>query len=466
MSDAVGRQIGLQHQVVLPRTAVPRPAVINVSDLIEAAPIGALQCRVVALCAVLALLDGFDTQAIAFVAPVLTAQWHIDLALLGPVFAASLAGLMIGALAFGPASDRIGRKPALIASTLIFGIFAAATAYVTSTSELLALRFLTGIGLGGAMPNIIALTSEYTPKRARATAISLMFCGFPLGAVLGGLLATWIIPRWGWPLVFVLGGAAPLAIVPVLALMMPESARFAVVRRRSQSGVQATLAAIAPHADITGATLDVGEQSAGGFPLKQLFTERRHVATVLLWIVFFASLLVLYFLVNWLPSLLHRSGLPLQRAIVATVVLNAGGIVGAIVLGRLIDRFGPTWILAAAYALAAGATAALGPLSSTTPVLLLGVVFVAGFGVIGGQICMNAFAAAIYPTAMRSTGVGWALGVGRLGSIVGPIIGGMLIAGGFTVDEVFLCAALIIVAACAALIGLRTTARRTHGEAP
>lgn len=169
---------------------------------------------------------------------------------------------------------------------------------------------------------------------------------------------------------------------------------------------------------------------------------------------------------NWLPSLLHRSGLPLQRAIVATVVLNAGGIVGAIALGRLIDRFGPTWILAGAYALAAAATAALGPLSSSTPALLV-FVFVAGFGIVGGQICMNAFAAAIYPTAIRSTGIGWALGVGRLGSIVGPVMGGMLIAGGFTIDAVFVCASLITLAACAALIGLRlrtTTGRPTSQQ--
>jgi AAHS family 4-hydroxybenzoate transporter-like MFS transporter len=401
------------------------------------------------------LLDGFDTQAVAFVAPVLAAQWHIDLALLGPVFAAGLAGLMIGALAFGSAADWIGRKPALIVSTLIFGIFAGATAYATSTGGLLALRFLTGIGLGGAMPNIIALTSEYTPKRVRATAISLMFCGFPLGAVLGGLLAAWIIPGWGWPFVFLLGGATPLAMVPILALLMPESARFAVVRRRSQRAVLATLAAIAPHADTAGATLEVGEQAASGLPVKQLFTERRCFTTLLLWIVFFASLLVLYLLVNWLPSLLYRSGVPLQRAIVATVLLNAGGIVGAIVLGRLIDRFGPIWILAGAYALTSIATAALGPSSSTTPALLA-VVFVAGFGVIGGQICMNAFAAAIYPTAIRSTGVGWALGVGRLGSILGPVMGELLIAKGFSIDETFVCGALIAAAASAALIAMRT----------
>jgi MFS transporter, AAHS family, 4-hydroxybenzoate transporter len=247
--------------------------------------------------------------------------------------------------------------------------------------------------------------------------------------------------------------------------MMPESAQFAAVRRRSQSGVLATLAAIAPHADTRGATLEVREQSASGLPLKHLFIERRYLMTLLLWIVFFASLLVLYFLVNWLPSLLHRSGLPLQRAIIATVVLNAGGIAGAIVLGRLIDRFGPIWILAAAYALAAAATAALGPLSSSTAVLLA-VVFIAGFGVIGGQICMNAFAAAIYPTAIRSTGVGWALGVGRLGSIIGPVMGGMLIAGGFTVDAVLMCASLIAITACAALIGLRTTIGRTQVETP
>jgi len=437
--------------------------IINVSDVIDVAPIGGVQRRVILLCAFLALLDGFDTHAIAFVAPVLTAQWGINVAALGPVFAAGLGGLMVGALIFGLAADRIGRKPALLISTVIFGVFAVWTARVTSTNELLVLRFLTGIGLGGAMPNIIALTSEYTPKQSRTTAVSLMFCGFPLGAVLGGLVSAWMIPHLGWPSVFLLGGAAPLVIVPVLALTLPESARFVVVHRRPQAAILATLGAISSQLNTADAILVVDETEASGLPLKQLFTNHRAAATILLWIAFFTSLLLLYFLVNWLPSLLSRSGVPLERAIIATVLLNAGGIVGAIVLGRLIDRFGPTWVLAGAYATAALATAALGPLSSNTA-LLLSFVFVAGFGVVGGQICMNAVAAAIYPTNVRSTGVGRALGIGRLGSIIGPMVGGMLIANGFTTDTVFICASLIAAAACLSVIGLNTKSAELHRE--
>jgi MFS transporter, AAHS family, 4-hydroxybenzoate transporter len=374
---------------------------------------GALQRRAIGLCALVAILDGFDTQSIAFVAPVILKQWGLEAASFGPVFAAGLLGLMLGALVFSPIADRIGRKGVIVVSTAWFGIFSLATAYAASPGELLGYRFLTGLGLGGAMPNIIALTSEYAPKRLRATLVTVMFCGFPLGAVLGGVLSAKLIAAFGWPSVFLLGGVLPLVLVPVLIAWMPESLRF-LARKQAEP--------------------------LAGVPVKQLFTGGRAAGTVLLWIVFFANLLLLYFLINWLPTVLQRSGLPIERAIIGTVVLNAGGIAGGILLGWLVDKRGPYGVLLAAYALGAVCVAAIG----STPAAVAGVmaiVFLAGFFIIGSQFCMNALAADAYPTAARATGVGWALGVGRIGSIIGPVVGGMLLSLGWEPSTLFLAAA-------------------------
>jgi AAHS family 4-hydroxybenzoate transporter-like MFS transporter len=277
----------------------------------------------------------------------------------------------------------------------------------------LAYRFLTGLGLGGAMPNIIALTSECAPERLRATLVTVMFCGFPLGAVLGGLLSAKLIAAFGWPSVFLLGGVLPLVLVPVLLAWMPESLRF-LARKQAEP--------------------------LAGVPVRQLFTGGRAAGTVLLWIVFFANLLLLYFLINWLPTVLQRSGLPLERAIIGTVVLNAGGIAGGILLGWLVDKRGPYGVLLAAYVLGALCVAAIG----SAPAAVAGViaiVFFAGFFIIGSQFCMNALAAGAYPTAARATGVGWALGVGRIGSIIGPVVGGMLLSLGWEPGTLFLVAA-------------------------
>jgi MFS transporter, AAHS family, 4-hydroxybenzoate transporter len=374
---------------------------------------GALQRRAIGLCALVAILDGFDTQSIAFVAPVILKQWGLEAASFGPVFAAGLLGLMLGALAFSPIADRTGRKSVIVVSTAWFGVFSLATAYAASPGELLAYRFLTGLGLGGAMPNIIALTSECAPERLRATLVTVMFCGFPLGAVLGGLLSAKLIAAFGWPSVFLLGGVLPLVLVPVLLAWMPESLRF-LARKQAEP--------------------------LAGVPVRQLFTGGRAAGTVLLWIVFFANLLLLYFLINWLPTVLQRSGLPLERAIIGTVVLNAGGIAGGILLGWLVDKRGPYGVLLAAYVLGALCVAAIG----SAPAAVAGViaiVFFAGFFIIGSQFCMNALAAGAYPTAARATGVGWALGVGRIGSIIGPVVGGMLLSLGWEPGTLFLVAA-------------------------
>jgi AAHS family 4-hydroxybenzoate transporter-like MFS transporter len=413
----------------MPTTKLDR---IDVTEAIDAAPVGRFQILVFTLCAAIALIDGFDTQAIAFVAPAISEQWKVSPAAFGTVFGAGLAGLAVGAFVLSPLADRFGRRLVLLACTLIFGSFALLTAWCEGFSELLLLRFLTGIGLGGAMPSIIALTSEYAPSRARATSVTIMFCGFPLGAFLGGFLAAYLIPAYGWRSVFVVGGCVPLAFVAVLWVAMPESIRF--LARRGNAGLELAklLNRIVPGASYRGTeNFVLPEEKLSKFPVRYLFTDGRAGLTLLVWTAFFANLLVMYFLFNWMPTLFKQEGLPIATAIKSTAIMNLGGVVGAIVLGRVIDRIGAVRALSFAYLGAAVFLALIAAVDRSDASVLLPAVFMAGFGIAGAQIGMNALAAEVYPTAIRSTGVGWALGVGRIGSIIGPLVGGGLLALGW-----------------------------------
>jgi AAHS family 4-hydroxybenzoate transporter-like MFS transporter len=428
---------------------------VDVTKVIEEARFGSLQLLILVLCAWIALLDGFDTQAIAYVAPVIAEQWGIAMAGFGPIFGAGLAGLMVGAFVLSPAADRFGRKNVILLSVSLFGAFALVTARVTTLNELLVFRFLTGLGLGGAMPNIIALTSEYAPKRMRALLIAVMFCGFPLGSTVGGLVSAPLIGAFGWQSVFILGGILPLVTLVVLFICLPESIRYLIARGVTDERVARLVARLDPAVPPAAASSYViHSQQVLGFPVTKLLQEGRATMTLLLWIGFFMNLLVMYFLVNWMPSLLKASGLPLKVAILSTAVLNAGGVVGAIVLGRLVDRFDPYLVLGGAYSASAFFIAGIAYGSANVWSLIMST-FLAGFGVVGAQIGMNALAAGLYPTSIRSTGVGWALGVGRLGSIIGPVAGGILLGFGWTAQSVVLTVAVPAMLASLAVIALR-----------
>ena len=421
---------------------------VDVADFIDRQPVGAFQLRLLLTCAAVLFCDGFDTQAIGYVAPALAREWGLSKGALGPVFSAGLVGLMIGALLFGPLADRVGRKKIIIGSTLAFGLGALATAFVHDITSLLAIRLLTGLGLGGAMPNAIALTSEFNPRRRRATMVMIMFCGFSVGAALGGFLAAALIPQFGWRSVFVAGGIAPLLLVPILALRLPESVRFLALSGSADARVARLLGAVNPKAAFDIATqFVVHEAQLSGIPVRHLFGEGRTLATLLLWVVFFMSLLDLYFLSNWLPVVLNDLGASVAAAVAIGTMLQVGGVVGVLVLGRVIDRFSFR-VLALVYLIAVVAVGAIGQLGHSI-VFVTMAIFVAGFCVVGGQTAANALAAALYPTSVRATGVGWALGIGRVGSIVGPLIGGMLLAMRWSPASVFTAAA--VAALCAAV---------------
>jgi AAHS family 4-hydroxybenzoate transporter-like MFS transporter len=421
---------------------------VDVVEFIDAQPVGAFQLKLLLTCAAVLFLDGFDTLAIGYVAPSLAKEWGLSKAALGPVFSAGLFGLMIGALLFGPLADRIGRKKIIIFSTLAFGVGTLITAFVQDVNSLLAIRFLTGLGLGGAMPNVIAMTSEFNPRRRRATMVMIMFCGFSVGAALGGFLAAALIPQFGWRSVFVVGGAVPLLLVPILALRLPESVRFLVLTGRENARVAELLGLIGPKAVFAPATrFVVHEPELPGLPVLHLFRSGRTLVTLLLWVVFFMSLLDLYFLSNWLPTVLNDLGASVSAAAVIGSMLQVGGVVGTFALGSIIDRFSFR-ALALVYFIGVFAVGAIGQLGHSV-VLVTTAIFVAGFCIVGGQIAANALAAGYYPTAVRATGVGWALGIGRAGSIVGPLVGGVLLTMKWSPAEVFMAAAGA--ALCAAL---------------
>jgi len=432
---------------------------VNVSDFIDRNRLSRVQLTVIILCGLVATLDGFDLQSISFVAPVVSKMWALKPTEMGSVFSAGLFGLMIGALVSGPIADRIGRRGVVIFSAFAFGLFSLLTVLSGNVHELTIYRFLTGLGLGGSMPNIIALTAEYSPLRIRKTMVSTMFCGVPVGAVLGGLLATSIIPTLGWKSLFYLGGIIPIVLGFVLIGGIPESIRFLVakdVQSTQSAKIVSVLRKINPSEPMPANPIFyLPERKFEGMPVKHLLGPGYAANTILLWIVFFMNLFITYFVSNWMPTVLHKAGLPLSKAIIGVVLLEAGGVIGGIFIGRWGDKRSLKAILVWAFFLNAIALVLISFTSSVGMLMLM--IFIAGLLFVGAQFGINALAATIYPTAVRSTGVGWALGIGRIGSILGPIIGGIILVSLGNVKEMFLIAAVPSVLGGIALMFMRTS---------
>ena len=303
-----------------------------------------------------------------------------------------------------------------------------ASATSTNLTELLAFRFLTGLGLGGAMPNAIALTAEYCPQRRRATIIMIMFTGFSLGAAVAGAISAWIIPAYGWRAVLFVGGVLPALLWVALFLRLPESIRFLVIDGDRNGKVDGLIGRVAPAARPAGGrSYVVAEEGERGLPISQLFQARAPAATLLLWAVFFINLMTNFTLQNWIPILATDGGIPVRSAVLIGSVYQFGSVVCALLLGLLIDRLGPFRVVPVLFACSLPFIAALGLVTPATGLLAM-LSFGAGFCISGGQTSANALAAVFYPTAVRATGVGWALGVGRIGAIVGPVMAGWLLA--------------------------------------
>jgi MFS transporter, AAHS family, 4-hydroxybenzoate transporter len=416
-------------------------ATVNVPDLIDEQKVGSFPIRILILCALAATLDGFAAQMIGYLAPSVARDMHLGPAALTPIFAWGLVGLMLGALTFGPIADRFGRKPIIVLCTLFYGLVCLATAKADSATSLAILRFLAGLGFGGVMPNAIAMTAEYAPHRRRGTMITIMFCGFPIGASIAGFVTVPILPVFGWRGVFVLAGVMPLLLAPALALLLPESIRHLVIHGKNDERVRRLLTQVSPLLHFApGTNFVVREERAPGMPVAHLFRQGRAVSTVLLWIAFFMSLIDIYLLTSWLPTVFHNAGITLSLAVIATAVFQGGGVVASLALGSFVDRFGAYRVLTFIYFMGAVCVALLGYSHAVAAIMVC--TFFAGAGVIGGQTGANALAASFYPTYIRSTGVGWALGIGRIGSIVGPVFGGIMLSLHLPLTTVFLAAAI------------------------
>ena len=405
--------------------------------------LGGFQITAMVVCFIVVALDGFDTQSVAFVAPALREAWNVPPELFGPLFGAGLLGTLVGSIALGSLADRFGRKPMLMLSTLLFGAMTLACATAESIEQLGFYRFIAGLGLGGAIPNVLAIISEYSPKSIRSTAIVVTFAGFPIGAVLGGMASARLIPAFGWESVFVVGGVLPIVMVLAIALWVPESARYLATRPDRRSKLDRILRRVNPAlGDAELAAIRMPAPRNGGIPVRSLFAPGRAAWTMLLWGVTFTTLLLGYFLVNWTPLLLVDVGLDHHQAIMGVVALNLGGILGGFVIGRISDWRGPFTALATAFLVGALFVAAVGLMIESTAGVLLGLIFVVGCSVFGAQLNLSALSANYYPIYMRSTGIGWSMGIGRFGSVVGPTVGGALIAFGLARGQMFLSAAI------------------------
>jgi AAHS family 4-hydroxybenzoate transporter-like MFS transporter len=356
--------------------------------------------------------------------------------------------------------DRIGRKPLVTFGVMVFGVVTLVTPSVSSVGALEVVRFFTGIGLGTALPGIISLTSEYAPAKSRATIVGMMFCGFPMGAVVGGVVANWLIPAHGWGSVFYVGGVAPLLLLPALVFVLPESARFLTARGDSVAAAK-TLERLGIPAGSAGAVGEGPPQTRS--PVAALFKQGKSQGTVLLWAAMFLTLLMTYFLVTWLPSVAVAAGA--KSGLLAVSTLNLGGVLGCLVIGRIADRRRrPAVVIGAAYALGTVAVALIG-LTTKSDTMLLVVTFVAGLLSVGAQMCTIPLVAHYYDTRERATGVGWSMGWGRLGGITGPVVGGWLIGAGLGTSSLFLLAGGVSLCAALVLFGFSRLKRPATASA-
>ena len=428
---------------------------VNVQTLLNEHPFSGFQWVIFALCFLIVLLDGFDTAAIGYIAPSLIGEWGVSKPALAPVLSAALFGLAAGALFSGPLADRLGRKTVLVGSVAVFAVSCLASGFSPDIWTLAMLRFVTGLGLGAAMPNAVTLMSEYCPDSRRATLTNAMFCGFPLGAAFGGFLAAWMIPHFGWRSVLILGGAAPLLLLVALIVLLPESVRHMVANNYPAERIRKVLARIAGDA-VQGVQRFVmteskpQPESRASSGMGVVLSREYRVGSIMLWIAYFMGLVIFYALMNWMPVLFKEAGLDPKTGTLVAALFPLGG-VGAVLFGWLMDRFNANRIIAIGYALTAASIWWIGQTDGHLGWLVVAV-FLAGTIMNTAQSSMPALAAAYYPTRGRATGVAWMLGIGRFGGIAGSFLVAELSARQLGFSEIFAVVAIPGVIAMAALI--------------
>jgi len=435
---------------------------IEINPVIDNARFTRFHWMVVALCALLLIFDGYDLFIYGVVLPVLMAEWGLTPVQAGALGSYALFGMMFGAFIFGPLADRIGRKKGIAICFVLFSLATFLNGFAKTPTEFGIYRFIAGLGCGGLMPNAVALMNEYAPKRARSTLVALMFSGYSLGGMLSAGLGIYMLPRFGWQAMF-FAAAVPLLLLPLIMWKLPESVGF-LVRQGKDKEARDMLARVNPDVKIGADVQLVATDAKGaGVPMLDLVKDGRAAGTIMIWLAFFCCLLMVYALGSWLPKLMAGAGYSLGSSLSFLLALNFGGMAGAIAGGWLGDRFSLPKVVLAFFAVGTVAIALLG-FNSPMPVLYL-LIFIAGATTIGTQILLYANTAQFYPLAMRSTGLGWASGVGRTGAIVGPLLGGSLLAAALPLKLNFLAFAVPGLVAALAMVAFIIWYRRDDSQA-
>lgn len=421
----------------------------NPKALIDKNPMTGLQYSTIFICFLMNMLDGMDVLVISYTAPAIAKAWDVSPQALGTVFSAGLFGMTIGTLFLAPFADKIGRKAIILISGIIMGGCIYLTSYATSITELLICRFVSGLGIGSMLASTASLASEYTPNKTRDFWVSFVISGYPIGAVIAGLVAAKVIPTDGWQQMFRIAGIASMFSVPLILFFLSESIDF-YLRTQPKNALE-KLNKILTKMNIQPLeSLPIIEKIKSKLPVDQLLKTDFKKPTLQLWAALFMAFAALYFLTSWIPKLAKDAGLSMELAIYAGTVFNIGAFFGIITQGYFSSKYGLKKTLGIILVLTGVLMASFGLFIGSDVILLI--LALLGFGIQGGFVGLYALSARLYPTEFRTTGVGWAMGAGRLGGIVGPMIGGLLIGAGLGIATNFL-----IFAIPAALSGIITS---------
>ena len=414
---------------------------MNIGKIIDNARLNWFHIRLIVLCGLVVLIDGYDLIAMGMALPTLARDWGMAPSEFGTAMAAALFGVLFGSAFAGYLADRVGRRWTLISMLLTASIFMWMCSMATTMNQLIAYRFFTGFGAGGSIPVAIALTSEYVPARYRNLLVIVMYVGAPFGSVVGGFFGPQMIEQFDWEGIFYLGSVLPLLVCVLLAFLLPESIKFLAAAGRPQEQIHDLLGRISPGEELPGNEFYLEEEEQAKGPIGELFGGVRTQMTLILWMIFFSCQFVIFFVSLWLPSVYEGAGKASETALNALGYYNLGAVAGGVVIGWFADRIGATRTLKFAFPFAAVALALLG-FSSFDDLLFFSVAFVAGGAAIGTSLCLGPLAAHLYPTHARSTGVGWGLGFGRAGSIIAPYVGAMVLGLNVTIEHFFLISAV------------------------
>lgn len=435
---------------------------VNVSDLIDGRGLSRYQIGIFVLCALAALMDGYDSVIVGITAPAIAQSLTLDVKTFGPIFSAAQLGFMISAFIAGYMADRFGRKTVLVASVAVFGLFSLLTPLSSSFEALVLYRFLTGIGLGGASVSFISLSTEFAPMRIRATIVSTMWTMMPLGSVVGGVVAAAILPTYGWEHIYIIGGVLPMMIALLMWLLVPESISFVASRGRDDGRLSRIARRIAPDLQLGRDTqFIIAEERSGGSGVFSLFRQGRTKVTLCLWVAFFCCWLVLVTMVAWIVPILEEAGIPSSQAPLMVSLFAGGTLIGSPIVGRIMDKFDLYSVLIVFLLLAMIMVSTLGFFMGSMEMFAVGTLL-GGAAVGGASSGLVALVAASYPVSIRSTGIGFAIGMARLGGTVGPVFAGSLLSAGASLHSFFLSMGAVALIAALSLLALR---RHTSGNA-